>query len=60
MGYSKLYWRYVMTTPQEQTDANIDRLKDVYAKVKRQEYIDKIFEHKEDAKELDFNEGDLH
>ena len=49
-----------MTTPQEQTDANIDRLKDVYAKVKRQEYIDKIFEHKEDAKELDFNEGDLH
>ena len=49
-----------MTTPQEQTDANIDRLKDVYAKVKRQELIDKIFEHKEDAKELDFNEGDLH
>ena len=49
-----------MTTPQEQTDANIDRLKDVYAKVKRDEHLRLIFDHKDDAKELDFNEGDLH
>ena len=45
-----------MITPQEQTQANIDRLKDVYAKVKREEYLRKIFEHKDDAKELGFNE----
>ena len=48
-----------MITTQAQAQANIDRLQAVYAKVKRQELIDKIFESKDDEKELDFN-GDEH
>lgn len=44
-------------TPELQTIANIDRLKDVYAKIKREEYLRKIFDNNEDTKELDF-EGD--
>ena len=39
---------------QEQQLANIDRIRTVYAKVKREEYLAKIFEDSDKAKELDF------
>ena len=42
-------------TPELQTIANIDRIRVVHAKVKHDEYLTKIFEDSDKAKELDFD-----
>ena len=46
-------------TPEQQQTANIDRIRVIHAKVKRTEYLDKIFDDSDKAQELDFDE-DVH
>ena len=43
------------TQQSEQTTANIDRIRVFYAKIKRDEYLARIFEDSDKAKELDFD-----
>jgi hypothetical protein len=42
-------------TPELQEKINIDKLKSVHAKIKREEYLSKIFDDSDKAQELDFD-----